>query len=258
MNLLPKLALFAAVIPLVVSTLDAQVTVPNPLGARALVNQYCIGCHNQKLKTAGIALDVVDTAKVGSDAPVWEKVLRKVSSGEMPPAGLPRPKAPDATAFTQWLSSELDRAAAAHPNPGHPTIHRLNRAEYSNAIRDLLALDVQPGSKLPADDSGYGFDNIGDVLSLSPVLIERYMSAARTVSRMAVGDTDIRPDMYEYDAPRQRGSRVKVSDDLPFDSAGGVALTYGFPLTGSTSSRSRHKARRFSKIDVSVKAGTQR
>ena len=111
--------------------------------------------------------------------PLLERVLRKFRTGEMPPAGMPRPAAPVAAAFTKSLEESLDRAAAANPNPGRPAVHRLNRAEYSNAIRDVLALDIQPGSALPVDDSGYGFDNIGDVLSMSPALLEQYMSAAR-------------------------------------------------------------------------------
>src|SRR5262249_28219284 len=138
-----------------------------------------------------------------------------------------------AAAFTEWLGAQPDQAALAHPNPGHPTIHRLNRAEYSNAIRDLLALDIQPGSRLPADDSGYGFDNIGDVLSFSPMLIERYMSAGKMVSRLAVGDAGSKPETDEFDAPRQRGtSRSRASDNLPFDSAGGISISYEFPADG--------------------------
>jgi cytochrome c551/c552 len=204
---------------------------PNSTPANtALVNQYCVFCHNQKLKTAGVALDSLDASKIGADAEVWEKVLRKVSSGQMPPAGMPHPKAEVTSSFDAWLTSELDRAASEHPNPGRPTIHRLNRAEYSNAVRDLLALDIKPGAKLPTDDSGYGFDNIGDVLSLSPMLIERYMSVARMVSRLAVGDTKIKPEDNVFETPRTRRARSRVSDDLPFDSAGGLAFSYHFPV----------------------------
>ena len=145
----------------------------------------------------------------------------------------------------------MDQAAAAHPNPGHPTIHRLNRAEYSNAVRDLLALDVQPGSKLPADDSGYGFDNIGDVLSLSPMLIERYISAARMVSRMAVGDAGIKPDVDEFDAVKGKNApRGRVSDDLPFDSAGGMLISYPFPVDA----RIRHQDQRTGRQDERISA----
>jgi hypothetical protein len=202
--------------------------------ATTLLNKYCIACHNQKLKTANIAFDVLDTAHVDADAKTWEKVLRKISSGEMPPPKLPRPDATASHAFTDWLGTQLDQAAAAHPNPGHPTIHRLNRAEYSNAIRDLLALDIQPGAKLPADDSGYGFDNIGDVLSLSPILIERYISAARLVSRDAVGDPAVKPDTNTFDAPRgsRTAARTRAAEDLPFGSAGGMSIPYFFPATG--------------------------
>ena len=205
----------------------------------ALVKQYCVSCHNDKLKTASVSLEGLDIAKAGEDPAVWEKVLRKVGSNQMPPAGVPHPDPAAAKAFTTALRAELDRYAAAHPDPGHPVIHRLNRAEYSNAIRDIFALDIEPGSKLPADDSGYGFDNIGDVLSLSPILIERYMTVGRMVSRLAVGDPDVKPavDVFattrERVAPRPggRGPRnERISDDVPFDSAGGLSFQYTFPL----------------------------
>ena len=203
---------------------------------RPLVTQYCVGCHSQKAKMAGVSLEGLDPSKPGEHAAVWEKVLRKVKAGQMPPAGLPRPPAAAVAAFTKSLGEELDRAAAANPNPGKPTIHRLNRAEYSNAIRDLLALDIKPGAKLPADDTGYGFDNIGDVLSLSPVLIERYMSVARMVSRLAVGDTNVKPEVNEFQSPRTVLNRAalkgRVSDDLPFDSLGGMSFDYRFPVDG--------------------------
>ncbi len=199
--------------------------------AQALLNKYCVLCHSDKLHTAGISLQNLDPSMTGAGAAVWEKVLRKVSTGQMPPVGLPRPK-PDATAaFTRWLTETLDASAATHPNPGHPSIHRLNRAEYSNSIRDLLALDIQPGSKLPADDTGYGFDNIGEVLSMSPVLIERYVSAARMVSRAALGDTSIKPEINEFRPGKEPSAKAtRASDDLPFDSAGGLSVTYHFPV----------------------------
>ena len=136
-------------------------------------------------------------------------------------------------AFAAYLETTLDRAAAAHPNPGRAPVHRLNRAEYSNAIRDLLAVDVRPGEWLPVDDSGYGFDNIAAVLSTSPALLERYMSAARRVSRLAVGDLTMKPVEEIYEAKRDpvKGSRnERVSDDLPFDSRGGIAVAHYFPV----------------------------
>src|SRR5260221_353678 len=125
----------------------------------ALVNQYCVGCHNRKVSTAGVSLEGLDLARVGDHAAIWERALRKVRSGQMPPPGLPRPDAPESAAFAKWLEDSLDHAAGANPDPGRPAVHRLNRAEYSNTIRDLLVVDIQPGLLLPVDDSGYGFDN---------------------------------------------------------------------------------------------------
>jgi len=201
----------------------------------SVTNQYCVLCHNARLTSGGISLASLDKSDVAANSAVLEKVLHKLRSGEMPPAGMPRPDAPTTAAFTSWLTSELDRAAAGHPNPGRPVIHRLNRAEYSNAVRDLLALDIKPGAMLPADDTGYGFDNIGDVLSLSPMLIERYLSAARKVSRLAVGDTNTKPEIAEFRPPKslQKGGlkrSERSGDDLPFDSAGGLSVSYRFPV----------------------------
>jgi mono/diheme cytochrome c family protein len=203
---------------------------------RALLDQYCVGCHNQRLSTAGVSLEGLDLTNVDGHASVLERVLRKVRTGQMPPPGLPHPDASVAVAFANSLQGALDRAAAANPNPGRPAVHRLNRAEYSNAIRDLLALDIKPGSLLPVDDSGYGFDNIGDLLSVSPALLERYLSAARRVSRLAVGDPNLKPVEEEFTARRDGGGGARatrnerVSDDLPFDSRGGLAFQYYFPL----------------------------
>ena len=213
--------------------LFAAATDQPALAPRAVLDQYCVGCHNEKVKTAGISVQGLDPAHVGLNSDEWEKILRKVKAGQMPPAKLPRPKPAAVDAFDQWLETQLDTTAAAHPNPGRPTVHRLNRTEYSNAVRDLLALDIKPGAKLPADDTGYGFDNIGDVLSLSPVLIERYMSVGRMVSRMAVGDAGRKPEVNTFEIPRGRPGRAeRVSDDLPFDSAGGLSVPYQFPVDG--------------------------
>ncbi len=193
-------------------------------------------CHNQKALTGGVSLEGIDFSNAAANAAIMERVLRKVGSGEMPPAGMPRPAAAISAAFTKSLADTLDKAAAANPNPGRPAVHRLNRAEYSNAIRDVLALDIQPGSSLPADDSGYGFDNIGDVLSVSPALLEKYISVARMVSRLAVGDASVKPSVEEFssrqDAPGTAGRdrNERVSDDLPFDSRGGLSFRYYFPV----------------------------
>ena len=199
------------------------------------VNTYCVTCHNDKAKTGDVSLQMVDFADVGPHAGLLERVLRKVRSGEMPPAGRPRPDASAIASFTIDLERSLDEFAAAHPNPGRPTVHRLNRAEYSNAVRDLLALDIKPGEWLPIDDSGYGFDNIADVLSTSPALLERYLSAAGKVSRLAVGDLTLKPVVETFEPPRDPvGGLVRrnerISDDLPFGSRGGLLFQHYFPV----------------------------
>jgi mono/diheme cytochrome c family protein len=212
-------------------SLPSHSTANDASAASALLNQYCVFCHNAKLHTAGINLQDLSGDMSGPNAATWEKVLRKFGTGQMPPPGLPHPKPAQASAFVAWLTASLDAASLAHPNPGHPVIHRLNRAEYSNAIRDLLALDIKPGAKLPPDDTGYGFDNIGEVLSMSPVLIERYVSVARMVSRAAVGDTSVKPQIDEFTPTKEHGAnQMRVSDDLPFDSAGGLSVDYHFPV----------------------------
>ena len=204
----------------------------------ALVGKYCTGCHNPKLMTGGVSLEGLNLNNPGMDSAVLETVLRKLNANEMPPAGMPRPTAAAQKQFTDWLEAALDRAAAANPNPGRPTIHRLNRNEYSNAVRDLLALDIRPGDRLPPDDSGYGFDNIGDVLSLSPVLTERYLAVARTTARLAVGDTDVKPVIDTFAVPKEVRPKGRpkvilndrISEELPFGSSGGLAFAYTFPV----------------------------
>jgi len=186
------------------------------------------------MKTGGLSLQTLDVGTPAAHAAVWEKVIRKLRSGEMPPAAVrSRPDPQTAAALVTYLETTLDAAAAAHPNPGRAPAHRLNRAEYSNAVRDLLAVDIRPGDWLPVDDSGYGFDNIADVLSTSPALLERYMYAARKVSRLAVGDLTIKPIEEIYAAKRDpnKGSRnEQLNDDLPFDSRAGMTVAHYFPL----------------------------
>jgi cytochrome c551/c552 len=212
-----------------VPILSAQSGAP---AAATLTKQYCVGCHSAKAKIAGIALEGVDWTNPGANSATLEKVLRKVRSGEMPPAGMPHPAKEAASTFSSWLESELDRSAAAKPNPGRPAIHRLNRAEYGNAVRDLLGIDLNVSQMLPVDDSGYGFDNVADVLSVSPALLERYLSTARVVSRRAVGDLTMKVIEEEYEARRTggRGRPERLNDDMPFASAGGVAVEHYFPL----------------------------
>jgi len=198
----------------------------------ALLDRYCVACHNERLKTAGLALDKMDAGHAPAEAERWEKVIRKLRTGEMPPAGRPRPDKAGYDSFATYLETSIDNAAAARPNAGRPGVHRLNRAEFANAIRDLLALDIDADKLLPADDSGYGFDNIGDVLSVSPLLLERYMSAARQISRLALGDPTIRPTIAIYDADKYSIQDNRASEDLPFGSRGGVAVQHNFPLDG--------------------------
>jgi len=206
---------------------------------RALLNRYCVTCHNEQLKTAGLMLDKFALENIPAGAPVWESVVRKLRARAMPPAGMPRPDAAQYDSFAAYLESALDGDARANPNPGRPTIHRLNRAEYTNAIRDLLAVDIDSRSLLPADDSGEGFDNIADSLSISPTLMERYIGAARKISRLAVGDSKALPSSETYDVPRFLQQDDRVSDDLPFASRGGIAIRYNFPADGEYSVKIR-------------------
>jgi len=196
------------------------------------VKQYCVTCHNERLKTAGLLLDQLDVRQVGARADVWEKVVQKIRSGAMPPAGSRRPDQPTFETFTTWLENELDREAAAHPNPGRPADHRLNQFEYGNAIRDLLALDIDAQSLLPADESDHGFDNIAEVLSVSPTLLERYLVAAHKISRLAVGDPTSSPTVDVFDVPRSFRQDERMSDDLPVGTRGGLIVRHYFPLDG--------------------------
>ena len=212
------------------SALILSLLVQPAFAQRAVVNQYCAGCHSQRLKTAGVVLEGLDPANPGDNADIWERVLRQVSAGQMPPAGLPRPDASTAKAFAKNLEDALDRAATAKANPGAPMPHRLNRTEYSNAVRDLLAVDTNPGAMLPVDDSGSGFDNMADLLSVSPMLLERYISVARTVSRLAVGDLAMEPGEQAYGSRGRGQNKEPDSDDLPFGSRGGIVFKHYFPL----------------------------
>ena len=200
----------------------------------AVLSKYCFRCHNQKLRTADLALDTMNLANVGRDAEVWEKVVAKLHAGAMPPPGLPRPDQPTTDAFVSLLEAELDRVAELHPNPGRTeSLHRLNRAEYQNSIRDLLSLDIDTESLLPADDADiHGFDNIAGLLSVSPALIERYMSAARKISRLALGITPPAPLTNTYTVPDLAQQDGQVSEDLPFGSRGGIAVHHYFPVDG--------------------------
>ena len=210
---------------------------------RALLDRYCVVCHNQRLRTGGLALDTMDVSNVAEAPEVWEKVVEKLRGGMMPPARRPRPDSEAYEGFRSWLEAELDRAAALAPEPGRVPTHRLNRAEYTNAARDLLALDIDGAAMLPADDSGHGFDNLAGTLALSPVLMERYMSAARRISRLAVGDTTIGPGFTSqtYVVPINMAQNDRMSEDLSFGSRAGLAIRHRFPVDGDYVIRIRLK-----------------
>jgi cytochrome c5 len=210
----------------------AKAVAPSATGYAAIVNQYCVTCHNSRLKTAGLVLENVDLSRVSFDAELWEKVIRKLHVGAMPPQGARHPDQATSDGLVKWLEAELDRTAAAHPNPGRPILHRLNRTEYANAIKDLLALDIgDVASVLPPDDSAYGFDTIADFLGVPRVLLERYLSAAGRISALAVGSTDVAPGSDTF-LNRQDLSQDQHIDGLPFGTVGGLTARYTFPVDG--------------------------
>jgi hypothetical protein len=198
---------------------------------RALLDRYCVTCHNTRTKVAGLMLDTADLARVDENPELWEKVVKKVRAGMMPPPGMPAPAPAASRTFVSVVESSLDRAAQAVPRPGRPLVHRLNRAEYANAIRDLLSLEIDPAPLLPADDSSAGFDNIADVLGLSPVLLESYLSAAGRISALAIGDPKT-PAMGEVYRVRQDASQSRHVEGLPLGTVGGFLIHRNIPLDG--------------------------
>lgn len=192
------------------------------------LTQYCQGCHNNKSRTADFSLEGVSTADVAAHAGKFEKVLRKLKTGEMPPKGLPRPKPEANAALAAWLETRLDENVRRFPNPGTPTVHRLNRAEYTNAVRDLFDLDLDHAASLPADDSGYGFDNIGSVLTVSPLLMEKYMATARRVVRQALGTMKLTPVVEKYTFTRPGTS--DTGEALPLSVRSGMTIRHYFPV----------------------------
>jgi hypothetical protein len=203
-----------------------------PSEVRALLDRYCVTCHNQRLKTAGLELDRLDPGLIEQNAETWEKVVRRLRTGSMPPPGSRRPDQAGYATLTDALESALDASAMRAPNPGRPSVHRLNRAEYANAVRDLLGVSIDPRTYLPADDSGYGFDNIADVLSVSPGLLDRYLVAAGRIARLAVADPSIRPAVAKYRVPLYYLQEDRAGEDLPFGSRGGLAVRHHFPADG--------------------------
>jgi len=207
---------------------------PPTVNPRAILDKYCVTCHNQKLRTAGLTLDTLDVAKPGAHPEIWEKVIAKLQAGLMPPAGMPRPDQAAYRAVITTLESDIDREWEAHPNPGRiAAVHRLNRSEYNHAIRDLLHLDLDVTSLLPGDDTADGsFDNFADSLSISTAHLERYMSVARQVTRLAVGLPPLKPALDRFEIPLHILQNERQSEDLPLGSRGGIAVHYNFPVDG--------------------------
>ena len=221
----------------VVAFTQPTAAIAQPAGADLLestVDRYCVTCHNDRLRTAGLSLDGHDLAAVAGHAELWERVIAKLRTRAMPPVGRPRPAAETYDQIAGWLESEIDRVALAAPDPGRTqAVHRLNRAEYANAVRDLLAVDVDVDDLLPADDfDEYGFDNNADVLTVSSALMERYLSAARKIGRAALGEAPLGPSTETYKVPILLVQDDRMSEDLPFGSRGGIAVRHVFPVDG--------------------------
>ena len=200
-----------------------------PADPHATVTKYCATCHNERTKSGGLALDKMDWDNIPSGAAVWEKSLKKLRVGMMPPPAAPQPDAASRASLITYLTTTLDRAAIEKPNPGRPVLHRLNRAEYANAVRDLLALEVDPSTLLPPDDSAYGFDNVGDVLGMSPVLLERFIEASSKVSSLAIGDPDIGVAAQVFHIRQDASQDVHV-EGLPIGTVGGILAKVTLPL----------------------------
>src|SRR5579862_5765115 len=215
------------------AVLSAQTPKP-PANPRAFFDTYCVTCHDDAGRTAGLSLESLDVTKPAANAQTFEKVIAKLRAGSMPPQGMPRPDAATYRAVATALEDEVDKAAAANPNPGRiGAVQRLNRAEYNNAIRDLFALDLDVKPLLPGDDTADGsFDNFADTLSISTAHLERYMSVARQVTRLATGLPPVKPNLETFEVPLHVLQEDRMSEDLPFGSRGGLAIHYNFPVDG--------------------------
>lgn len=200
---------------------------------RSLLNKYCVSCHNENLKTANLLLDKANVNDISQDPALWERVNLKLSLRAMPPVGIPiRPTENEYEQLTSYLQDELDSLAHTNLNPGNVTVHRLNRAEYANAVRDLLGMEVDVDELLPPDNIGHGFDNMADVLAVSPLLMEQYMFAASKISKLAVGPDEMLPASQTVDVAPEFIQRSRMNENLPLGSRGGVAFDYYFPMDG--------------------------
>ena len=221
-----KLALIGL---LVVWTAVVQAQATDAASGQALVNKYCQACHNDKVKSGDFSWTKVDLAHPEQSWDQLEKVIRKLRAGLMPPVGMPRPDAASTKAFVASLESGIDQAAAAHPNPGRPALHRLNRAEYANSIRDLLDVKVDVAPLLPADDMSHGFDNMADALNFSPALMDAYVRTAGKISRLAVGDIDTTPSVTTYQLSKSV-SQLRHVEGAPIGTRGGLSVIHQFPI----------------------------
>jgi len=238
-GLLQANALVAGAPPQAIKPAVSHVTAQDAAQVQGMVSKYCITCHNDRTKSGQVSLQNLDAATPQAKAEIWERVIRKLRSESMPPAGLPRPDKNMYHAAVAQLENGIDAAATASPNPGRPAIHRLNRAEYTNAIRDLLALEIDGRSMLPPDDQAYGFDNIADNLSVNPGLMDRYLSAARKIGRLAFGYAESDPATQIYKIPKFYMQDERGSEDLPFGTRGGLAVRHYFPQDGEYSFKVR-------------------
>src|SRR6202451_4575150 len=208
--------------------------------ARELVNKYCVSCHNEKLKTAGLAFDRIDADSPYNSQETWEKVIVKLRSRAMPPPKLPRPDNATYDKVAAYLESEIYRSSAAHVNPGRrASLHRLNRAEYANAVRDLVAVEVDAHATLPPDEQAFGFENNAEALSMPPALLDRYISAAAAIARRAVGDPSMPPAFVRYGAIKNNPNDLtylrqteRLGEDFPLGTKGGIAARHYFPVDG--------------------------
>src|SRR5262245_53084872 len=205
---------------------------------RGVLNKYCVSCHNEKLRTAGLAFESIDLSHVEAHTEVLERIARKLRGGDMPPVGRPRPDQATYDAFSNWLEGSLDKVAAAKPKPGAPLLHRMNRSEYANAIRDLLAIEIDAATLLPADNLSHGFDNVADGLGMSPLLLESYVVAGRKISRLAVGNPNVSPVRTTYRTPYDE-TQDYYQEGMPLGTRGGLRVRHEFPVNGEYEFRVR-------------------